>query len=311
MAVLEDVPGVEATVQIGARTSQEYDDPNAHEADPGAAGACPVLCTYIECFGDAEFAVRLRVNADYEWGYRDHSLAAYVYIDGHYAEGTLLRPWHVDRTVDCRSAYERHTGLWSKQKFKFAAVETVDEARRDRVQSDTRIAKDLGVIEVQFKRVTEHGSNLADSSHFSARQGNFELAEKALKGKAISHGTSFQDGGAINWPSRVRVHTLAEDRGPIAIIRFYYRSREALKRELIIPRSPSLSPTLLNLSSAERDRLAMERLEDLRERDVKREQKPLIKREIHEVLDLTQDDRPGGSTKRIKREPEVIDLTDD
>ncbi|KAH8156483.1 hypothetical protein CIB48_g11764 [Xylaria polymorpha] len=94
-----------------------------------------------------------------------------------------------------------------------------------------------------------------------------------------------------------------------------YRSRDALKRELIIPRSPSRSPALENLTPAERDRLARERLGELRKMKMKREGgTPTIKREFGEVVDLTKDPPKPRATKKTRledgRQVDLIDLTD-
>lgn len=66
-------------------------------------------------------------------------------------------------------------------------TQTVEDGRRDRVLRDKDRAKNLGVIEVQVFRII-----LGEATKFGRRapmrKENLELSEKALKGKAISHG---------------------------------------------------------------------------------------------------------------------------
>ncbi|KAI0973017.1 hypothetical protein F4678DRAFT_35141 [Xylaria arbuscula] len=323
MAIHDDVPGIEVTVRCHKRPLPELDDPNAHVDDDDDVSPCPSTTKYIECIDDTEFDVSIAVNSDYPWGYRDHLLAARTYIDGEYVSGEVIHSGLIKygrpelRTVTGKLVKHHSSGIWSVRKCKFAAVKTIDDARKERVQSDLKIAKDIGTIEIRFKRALDSG--LRPTSYGGAvnlQAGAFELAEKSLKGKAVSHGASYGVCEAIPTPNWISIHELAEDNGPILVFKFIYRSREALKRELIIPRSPSRSPTLENLTPAERDRLARERLNELRANKIKSENGgSLIKREFGEVIDLSEDPPAPRPMKKSRlqdgREVDVVDLTDD
>ncbi|KAI1427934.1 hypothetical protein F5Y12DRAFT_734314 [Xylaria sp. FL1777] len=323
MAIHEDVPGVEATVRCHERPLPELEDPNAHDSDDG--GSCPTVTKYIECVDDTEFGVSIVVDSTYHWGYRNHILVATVYIDGKHIRGSVIRERETRygglaiHQIKGKEVYSHSSGIWSLRKCKFAAVNTIDDAQKERVESDLKVAKTLGTIEVRITRAIEYG--FKNKTHFStdAKSGNFELAEKSLKGKAVSHGTSYGVCEAIPSPAWIDARDIVEDNGPILIFRFMYRSRDALRRELIIPRSPSRSPAFEDLTPAERDRLARERLNELRElreKKLKREDNgPMIKREFGEVFDLTQDPPVCRPTKKSRlqdgREVDVVDLTDD
>ncbi|KAI8955992.1 hypothetical protein F4801DRAFT_184941 [Xylaria longipes] len=317
MAIHNDVPGVEVTVRCNKVPLQEYEDPNAH--DNNDAATCPLTTKYIECIDDAEFDVTIQASSDYQWGYRNHVLSAATYVDGKYVQGNIIRSTNTDYgrrfelPVKGREVYSSSTGLWSQQRFKFTAVKTVDDTQKERVERDLKVAKNLGTIEVRFTRKIEHGSISYHGGTSDAKSGAFELAEKSIKGEGVSHGTSYGDCEAIRTPHFVDVRSLAEDDGPILIIRFVYKSRDALKRELIIPRSPS--PTLENLAPAERDRLARERLEELRDIKIKREGSRTIKREFGEVVDLTIDPPAPRVAKKTRLQDgtqvDLIDLTED
>ncbi|KAI1111409.1 hypothetical protein F5Y14DRAFT_425460 [Nemania sp. NC0429] len=316
MAINEDVPGIEVTVRCNKQPLVELDDPNAHDDD---IAPHPSTTKYIECVDDTEFEVAIRVGSDYLWDYRDHVLVARVRVDGKTVRGTVIRRADTDHGRQVFRIKGRHvgsaSGSWYLRRFKFAPVKTIDDARKERVQSDLEVAKDLGTIEVIFRRAIECGRG-DHRRHGDTAPETFELAEKSLKGKAVSHGTSY--GSRERASRQLAIHTLdiPEDHGSILSVKFMYRSKDALKRELIIPRSPSRSPTIAALTPAERDRLARERLDELREQKLKREDgKGLIKREFGETLDLTKDPPPARPTKKHRfrdgREVDVVDLTDD
>ncbi|KAI1148250.1 hypothetical protein F4825DRAFT_106366 [Nemania diffusa] len=318
MAIHEDVPGIEAAVRCRGQPLPELEDPHSHDDDD--AVACLSTTKYIECVDDAEFDIYVQVSSAYLWGYRGHILVAGVYVDGKRVRSPIIR--HTEtahgalatRCVTGREVCSRETGTWSLRKFKFAAVKTIDDAQKERVESDIKAAKGLGTIEIKFTRAIEYGPSYS-RPYYDVKPRDFELAEKSLKGKAVSHGTSYGAKEAIAAPQWADARDIAEDNGPILILKFMYRSRDALKRELIIPRSPSHSPDFENLTPAERDRLARERLNELREQKVKRENRDVIKREIGEVFDLTEDAPAPRPTKKSRlrdgTEVDVVDLTDD
>ncbi|RYP60221.1 hypothetical protein DL769_008210 [Monosporascus sp. CRB-8-3] len=89
-------------------------------------------------------------------------------------------------------------------------------------------------------------------------------------------------------------------------------NKEALKREMIIPRTPTQSPTIPDefdrLSGAEKARLARERFQELQSMKQIKKEEPATKRAFSEVFDLTDDDLPS---RPVQRTTEVVDLTDD
>ncbi|KAK8094629.1 hypothetical protein PG997_001314 [Apiospora hydei] len=320
MTINEDVPGIHAAVQINGVEVAEYEAPDAGDED----APVPTVTKYVECIDNANFTIRMGVNRAYEWGYRNHALSLQVYVDGHWVIGKLFKsPMAPDAgffppaetVIRGREEINPSTNEWVLRNFKFASVTTVDEAQQERVKDDLKIASKLGVIEVQVLRGIVGGEVVSRPGNI--KNNKFELSEKSLKGKAVSHGTNFESGTRLDRVPRYSdFEPLPEDRGPIAIFRLIYRSREALKREMIIPRTPPpRSPRLAALTDAERDRLARERLEQLKGTKVKREGDAPVKREHGDHYDLIQDSAPGRPSKRTRlnsgEEVELIDLTDD
>ncbi|KAI0851670.1 hypothetical protein F5Y00DRAFT_228947, partial [Daldinia vernicosa] len=321
MAVLKDVPGIEVVVKVAGNDATEYEDPNASEQDSTNA-FYPTSTKYIECIDGAEFAIQMRVTGDYQWKGQINALNFYIRIDGNYVTGSLVKRKDIVNgiaifTKEGRKVYNTQTKEWVLQRFQFSAIDVVDDAKKDRVENDIKIAKHLGLIQVEVLPCIYLGRR-GPSFAKPIISGKVELAEKSLKGKAISHGTSFSSSRErISAPGGCEVKFLDKHPKPIAVFRFHYRSRDALKREMVIPRSPSASPgpkrEVARMSRAELERLAGERLGQLQgDGNIKEERKPNFKREFKEVIDLSDEtERPVKSSRIAVEIPEeVIDLTD-
>ncbi|KAK2026900.1 hypothetical protein LX32DRAFT_641427 [Colletotrichum zoysiae] len=326
MAIIRDFPGVKVTVQVDSRDATEYDDPDGVENDANRKNACWRTSTYVESKDDAFFRIRYQVDNSHRWEGPNHAFALALYVDGKRTDAVVcearnflnVNPFYVwESTIEGSRQKSTSSGYDRLNKFKFSKVTTLDDAANDRVKVDTAKSKLLGVIEVFIYPLIITGpSRYSNSGHcYNAQNDNFEIAEKALKGRAVSHGTSFADGGVVSQRPSVTAEYL-NNHNPIAAFTFKYRSRDALHKELIIPRSPSPEP-IAGLSEAEIRRLAMERLDDINNRRsstiVKREShRPIIKREYTEILDLTEEPAKR-EWKKIKIEGNrvAIDLTDD
>ncbi|KDN66023.1 hypothetical protein CSUB01_00689 [Colletotrichum sublineola] len=361
MAIIRDFPSVKVTIQVDGRDAIEYDDPDGFENDTNRKNARWRTYSYVESKDDAFFSVRYQVDNSHRWESPDHAFALTLYVDGKRMDGVVCEarhflnsnPFYVwENTIEGSRQRSTASGYDRLNKFKFSKVTTrmpgprpmrqasltdfisVDDAANDRVKTDTAKAKLLGVIEVFiYPMVITGPTRYTNSSHrHDVQDDNFEIAEKALKGRAVSHGTSFADGGIVSQKPTVTAEYL-NDRNPIAAFSFKYRSRDALHKELIIPRPPSPEP-IAGLSEAEIRRLAVERLDDInvsildssikqqntdraqnrrRSPTIKREsRRPIIKREYAEILDLTEESAKR-EWKKIKIEGNrvAIDLTDD
>ncbi|KAK1972177.1 hypothetical protein LY78DRAFT_651063 [Colletotrichum sublineola] len=326
MAIIRDFPSVKVTIQVDGRDAIEYDDPDGFENDTNRKNARWRTYSYVESKDDAFFSVRYQVDNSHRWESPDHAFALTLYVDGKRMDGVVCEarhflnsnPFYVwENTIEGSRQRSTASGYDRLNKFKFSKVTTLDDAANDRVKTDTAKAKLLGVIEVFiYPMVITGPTRYTNSSHrHDVQDDNFEIAEKALKGRAVSHGTSFADGGIVSQKPTVTAEYL-NDRNPIAAFSFKYRSRDALHKELIIPRPPSPEP-IAGLSEAEIRRLAVERLDDINNRrrspTIKREsRRPIIKREYAEILDLTEESAKR-EWKKIKIEGNrvAIDLTDD
>ncbi|OLN92285.1 hypothetical protein CCHL11_01572 [Colletotrichum chlorophyti] len=322
MAVLSELPGVKVTIQVNGQDAAEYDDPDGLESDVNRRCARWRNSRYVESMDNAHFTVKYEVDKNHPWETKNHGLAFYLYIDGRFMDSVFcsadvcVGPDHVWSAVieGAQEPIYHSSGMAQLSKFKFATISTVDDATKEQVDNDVKSAQSMGLIEVFIHPIVV-GAPSYGQSHIIEKNSHFELAEKALKGRAVSHGTSFSNGGLVRAKTTYSAEFL-NDKKPIAAFTFKYRSRDALHKELVIPRSPSPS-AIDGLSEAEIRRLAAERLDELgnsgRSQSIKRETKAhVIKREFADFLDLTEEP-VNREWKKVKIDGnrEAIDLTED
>ncbi|KAK7936126.1 hypothetical protein PG985_001621 [Apiospora marii] len=315
MAILEEVPGVQVFVQVKGRIATEYPNPDSQQQQQERTpNGCPVVDRYIESFDNGHFAIVTEVGLTHDFNYKNHALSFHVYVDGRYKVNNCTSKEYVwagagRRTVPGPVMLDEKNGKVVQRRLKFSSVTTVEDDQGDRVKRDKKKAKNLGVIEVQVFRIVLREVTSFQTGKATRRQ-DLELSEKALKGKVISHGASYGRLEASVPARNYESDDIPEDGGPIAVYRFFYRSREALKQELIIPRSPS--PPALQAVASVPDRNVKPELVGQRPKD--EPQGPSVKRELSEVLDQIPNSpelRMGKRPRRREQRVEVIDLTMD
>ncbi|KAK1727219.1 hypothetical protein CaCOL14_000794 [Colletotrichum acutatum] len=326
MAVIDELKGVKVTVQVNGQEAIEYDDPDGLENDVNRKHATHRTFNYIESKDDTCFTVKYEVGNMHRWESPKSAFSLYLYVDGKRMDSVVCEASRFNQfapsykwstVVEGSRGSSRDPSYDRLSKFKFSQVTTVDDATKERVEGDSQKAKSLGVIEVFVYPLTITGPSYSSGhEHYRDNQNStFNIAEKALKGRAVSHGTSFTDGGFVSKRKSVCAEYL-NGGNPIACFMFKYRSRDALQKELIIPRSPS-PEAIDELSEADIRRLAAERLDEInngrRSGTVKQERKgPIIKREFAEIYDLTEEPAKREWKKiKIDVNREAIDLTDD
>ncbi|RYP72241.1 hypothetical protein DL770_007985 [Monosporascus sp. CRB-9-2] len=318
MAVLDDVPGIEVAVQINGRDVIEYDDPDASNH----VRSCPTSSKYIESIDDAEFTIRYKASLDYNWeGCRDHVLRFRAFADGLKLSGKVFSKTDAlyGRCIHAEgfSKYDTETKSTYKYNCKFSPISTVDDSGRERVIEDSRVAKKLGLIEVEVYRSTHSGSREPEASR-SPR-----LTATCLPRSPSRARPSLME-SPIRWAELYRLRACpmwrfgTSKRMADLSLSFGFKS---LKQELIIPRNPSVShPYVLRMAffgEAEQLQQAEELAQWRRQIEsdrVEKKSRP-VKREIGDVHDPHQDQAPTRPTKMSRlasgREAVVIDLTDD
>ncbi|KAM0188505.1 hypothetical protein ACHAPI_010529 [Fusarium lateritium] len=270
MAVLEEVPHITAQVRVAGELATEYkplDDQDVVVVSGQEGPKVPTTHRYIESKSDAQFTIEVTISPSFEFPKDHYCMVVEAYIDGQWMCSRIVRKSDIQdqpRILNLSSAQQDGgNGTPVAKKFVFAAItKNCDPPAKDRVIDDIERAKTLGKIRLLFQ--TCHIKGYAPwklSSSVKTQQ--LDLAEKALKGKEISHAT---------------LHAFGE-------FVFHYRSYpEALQHEMIIPRTPSPGPSsetglvadaLSQLSESDIRRLAMERLQE----NMVKEESPRVKRE--------------------------------
>ncbi|KAH7319472.1 hypothetical protein BKA65DRAFT_514582 [Rhexocercosporidium sp. MPI-PUGE-AT-0058] len=326
MAILPGVPGLQVTIQSFNEDLPEYNDDSeftqskfAHLPEGSRSQK------FVECKTDAEFRIRLVLKHPYKMDCQ--SLAFKANVDGHgIAQATCTDAWFTRcsgfymEVITARLDRISPTQL-SSRVLKFSSIKKVDDPDSHRVKKDAKALAGIGEIVVSVHRAVQKEVNAPAVGNYNLAQHKppAEVAEKALKGKAISHGVSFGEQQIVTRTSKETMD-LDGPHNPIGVFVFKYRSREDLQSELIIPRSPTPEPTPapLNSRSSNSSDGAMNREARLAN----------LKKEIAEIK-AEEDDGPRGrkrdregdasgsgsgrafKTSRGASGNIVIDLTDD
>ncbi|KAF2964987.1 hypothetical protein GQX73_g8579 [Xylaria multiplex] len=214
MAILRDLPGVQVTVQVAGKDAKEYDADEEGEQPLAGDPACPTVTKYIESIDDARFAIKVTASSDYEWGYRNHALAAEVKIDGNRISSKRISA-PGEFTMDGKKAFCEQSQNWKKYKLTFSSVSTIEDNHPERLERDLEAVKQLGLIRVTIERwivIPQSAPRPRSRSVHKARK--FEFLEKSMKGKAISHGTSWVN----HHPFFFRDNTTTNKKNPVQTI---------------------------------------------------------------------------------------------
>lgn len=102
----------------------------------------------------------------------------------------------------------------------------VDDPDSNRVKKDTKALAGIGEIVVSVHRAMQRESIVPVVANYNVAQHKppAEVAEKALKGKAISHGVSYGEQQIVTRTSKETVD-LDGPQNPVGVFVFKYRSR--------------------------------------------------------------------------------------
>ncbi|KXH41489.1 hypothetical protein CNYM01_04954 [Colletotrichum nymphaeae SA-01] len=319
MAVIDGLPEIEVSIRINGSEDAciEYDDPDPPEVSAAVGSATHATSKVIESQIDATFSIHYKIQNRPDWVNDDDVLAVYLFLDGNPITGHVGKPAMINETIvsaiDCFWRQSTTPGKEIRKQFKFTPVRIV-ESGNERFVADQSITKHLGVIEVDVYRAKVQNI-VAWVPTSTDLKNSREISETALKGRSLSHSTSFTEGAETD--ARTGRVSLNIRDGAMCVARFFfrYKPKTSLQIDGLIPRDPSPehspepsppSPpqTVANLPLADIMRLAQERLEQLGPQ-VKTEPGISAKREADEETDS----RPR---KIYKVDADgTIDLSDD
>ncbi|KAI0016620.1 hypothetical protein F4780DRAFT_669012 [Xylariomycetidae sp. FL0641] len=259
MAILPGIPGIEVSVSIEGQQAAEYPTSGKPE-HLGTRGLSSSVSKLIECKAGEQFTINLKVSDRYEWGLKSHGLNLAAFVDGEWVKGELCRehstrhaPW--ERTISYRIVKSPSSPSgFASQSFRFLNLRYVNNATDRRARQDRDRAKYLGSIEVKVYRMVESSGRTTYSPPYD-RQERLTLATQSIEGKPPSHVTWFTEPQPVTQPKYLKCHTLQEDKGPIGVYRFLYRSRGYLSCEGVLPRAQdSRSSNALALGASRNQR---------------------------------------------------------
>ncbi|KUJ24531.1 uncharacterized protein LY89DRAFT_776627 [Mollisia scopiformis] len=295
MAILSGCPGVEVCVQSvddgGAQDLQEYDDDGGwtyrkYSHLPEGQR----ISKYVESKAGAQFRIRIILKNPFRL--TSQSVTFKASVDGHgIAQASCTADYfyrasgYYMELITARLDRISGTEITSRP-LKFNNLKKVDDTDSTRVRQDSRAVIGIGEIVISVFRTLQRDPILPPPLYRSTVYNPIEeVAEKALKGKAISHGVAYGEQQIVTRHIKETVDVDGYN-NPLGVFIFKYRSMEDLKIELIIPRSPSPQPAIAplnlrgNLPAARRERLAN------------------LKREIEEIKAEEEDSQPSGSKRR-------------
>ncbi|KAB5582771.1 hypothetical protein GE09DRAFT_1278133 [Coniochaeta sp. 2T2.1] len=244
MAIIKAL-GLAVSIVINGETVPEYDDP-----DTGLELEHPctkIVNKYIESEDEIEYSIRCQALPGHRYlpNKEGNALEFCIIIDGNPLWTQFLEhdDWGsrgTSYTVDGAP-----TGPdWSMHnRFRFSAIRTNDDANTSTTQEDKKQARELGLIRVEVRRCVEveQPEGLDLDSESESKTSNLSLAEEALKGRAVSLGTTLSPATPVTDETTMTDYftQLVDDEHPYAIFNFKYRSRDDLRYEQILPRTPS------------------------------------------------------------------------
>ncbi|KAH7367224.1 hypothetical protein B0T11DRAFT_274902 [Plectosphaerella cucumerina] len=310
MAICDEVPQIRVTVRVNGSEAAEYNDEDGSPENDPSIKVMNTVSKYIESQDDATFSICITIDSSYSFQPDDHSLSCAVLVDGKWIRTPIMTTRRLAVEVNGHDWLPEGSSTWKTQPLKFAGITTVENTAESRVKEDSIAAKSLGLIQVCVQRCVTTGKSAAPQQKNTAS--TTELAEKALKGSAASHGAVYGADVDIPTPNFVKCTDLDEGTGLIRF-NFKYRSRDSLQKLMIIPRTPSPDPVEEEIGNLSQEAIvSLARRQLLHERatsndTIKAEDMTVIKKEA-EVYDLTGE---APVCVRKRKRAKTIDLTED
>ncbi|PNY27099.1 Uncharacterized protein TCAP_02975 [Tolypocladium capitatum] len=254
MAVIPQIPGLTVKVKVAGQITTEYATSNeASDGDQGKPSGVPHTTCYIESASGVAFGVQVTLTSAFTFVAPYEALLVYFYIDGLWVRSTFVTTNSID------------------------SERPLEDDARTRIANDAKTAESLGTIRITAHTAYGRTQSRAYVPPTLRDDADFELAEKSMKGKELSHGTSFPAGAVVARPTVAAF----QHRHQLGEFVFKYRSRGALQRELIVPPSPAPTPVL-------------DEIDGLSEAEVRRLARQMIR--------AKQENRCSEGRARIKRE---------
>ncbi|KAH6875378.1 hypothetical protein BKA58DRAFT_119998 [Alternaria rosae] len=290
MAIASEHPGLEVTICVDGQPLPEYED---DDEDP----APKTTTKYIEARSDRHFSIVTRFKPPFPTEYH---VRTWLSIDGIGMDRRLwLREGLFERPFEKAGIRRQEGEEWVKQKFSFAKLNIVEEARESipNVAAMKQSLSTTGCITMSFQLVKGFQEvQLESPKHYTpAHLATLkEIPEKALKGDALSHQIVLSKSQKCR-PGRPTTSYRKYDfvgKEPFATFHFKYRSLASLRALRLAPFN---EPTPVPLEKRSGEDLTPAELRELLQR---------VRRRGSESASIKQE---AGATIRVKRERTIND----
>ncbi|KAG6011582.1 hypothetical protein E4U54_008015 [Claviceps lovelessii] len=330
MAIIHRIPQFDVYVFVNGQPAKEYRLPQRQHGDRAPAHRHPTVHTN-ECYIESQSGQSYTVEVDVWLNVQTTSTEAVLCtlsVDGQKVQARIVEDNGPRRLPGAPEYYTQGINSWprrcsfagryglsatsqgvTREKLVFAPVTTVEETSKTTLERDAKLVAGLGTIEMEISACTVTGYHPLQVHGQAGNEKPFIVAEKSMKGKEISHGTTFAEGDVV---SALPVSCEIRDVRPLAKFIFHYRSRSALQREMIIPYDspgPTVSDQVLSMTDDEVRSLAEKYLR------VKREQQQIKSEENRSVgfkrtIDLTGNDDGDDDVVEVSGKAKVLKLED-
>ncbi|KAI5927317.1 hypothetical protein F4810DRAFT_706687 [Camillea tinctor] len=312
MAVIDEIPGLEATVQVGGQAVEEYDDPYPNETENEAqflaevknqnrsvslnAKHIPIVRKYIEAISGAEFRIKFVKHPDYK--HNSHHIAIRFAADRNPTaiihEPRECREYRWDYTF-WGIANQVSPTKYTAQSLTFGNVKTVDtdEFTEEQVRQHIVRAKGLGILKVYVYEMEDTDKTHKPSYNINIyRMDDLEISEKATKGRILTNAVKFGEPKISQKPKDEPESVFTDpEKRPLAIFEFIYMSKEGLIKEGVLPEPLPID----KMDNDELRKWAREQYIKERDRSVKDEKDPKVKKEGDEAPQSGRKRGPEGT----------------
>lgn len=198
--------GLQVQVLVNGSPAQEYRDNAVEDVGDGSGSSPSSRHRYIESVAGAKLAISFAAvpTCGSKKAWYDEDDEHYVYflvsIDGKDIGSARIRRKSKVRVLEgvCDDDTMRP--------FQFAAIDLIEDAAKELVAEHRDQSKDLGIIKISAHKVIritrtrtaleskpkneDLTANSLNQNTLPSGDGGLELSEKALKGRAIAHGTT-------------------------------------------------------------------------------------------------------------------------
>ncbi|KAI0004694.1 hypothetical protein F4779DRAFT_633916 [Xylariaceae sp. FL0662B] len=308
MAIIDEIPGIEATIQVGGQDLTEYDEPNAEETEQEVKHLAtatknsdsvtldlkdiPRVRKYIEVTSGMTF--RFKFVKHHNFKHQSHHLAVVFKMNGldtQFLHEPLQDPRKEWIYLLSRIGIGNNIDGYQAQDLMFCEVTTDETAPRNvqELQDEAMKAKKYGVLQILVyqMRLTTKTHRRTDFGGPRASETSTQVPEKALKGRIVTHNVQ-RGRPRPSLPPKEQPENVFEDpfKRPFAVFEFLYLSKEGLIRESILP-----GPTPL-------DNLNYDELMRYARGQYLKEQKRTLEENYSARIKKENDDHPEGNRKR-------------